>query len=153
MTGPPSGPDFAQPPRFNHVALSVPGDLLDADGRAALAAFYGDVFGFEEYPELTQDRRRLVFRAHSHEQFVYLIADETPMTAPRLDHFGLSVSSLAEFEEVARRAAAWKERAPDDVDLIAPTFDEYAGALRLHSFYVRYRLPLMVETQHFEYLI
>ena len=28
-----------------------------------------------------------------------------------------------------------------------------AGALRLHSFYVRYRLPLMVETQHFEYLL
>ena len=29
---------------------------------------------------------------------------------------------------------------------------EYVGALNLHSFYVRYRLPLMVETQHFEYL-
>jgi hypothetical protein len=75
-----------------------------------------------------------------------------PMTAPRLDHFGMSVSSLAEFEEVARRAAAWKAREPDDVDLIEPTFEEYVGALRLHSFYVRYRLPLMVETQHFEYL-
>ena len=71
-----TGPDFAKPPRLNHVALSVPADRLDADGRAALTAFYGDVFGFEEY----------------------------------------------------------------------------AGALRLHSFYVRYRLPLMVETQHFEYL-
>jgi len=147
-----TGPDFAKPPRLNHVALSVPPDLLDADGRGALTAFYGDVFGFEEYPELTQDRQRLVFRAHSHEQFVFLIANEEPMTAPRLDHFGMSVSSLAEFEEVARRAAAWKAREPDDVDLIEPTFEEYVGALRLHSFYVRYRLPLMVETQHFEYL-
>jgi hypothetical protein len=147
-----TGPDFAKPPRLNHVALSVPADLLDADGRGALAAFYGDVFGFEEYPELTQDRQRLVFRAHSHEQFVFLIANDEPMTAPRLDHFGMSVSSLAEFEEVARRAAAWKAREPDDVDLIEPTFEEYVGALRLHSFYVRYRLPLMVETQHFEYL-
>jgi hypothetical protein len=148
-----TGPDFAKPPRLNHVALSVPADLLDADGRGALAAFYGDVFGFEEYPELTQDRQRLVFRAHSHEQFVFLIANDEPMTAPRLDHFGMSVSSLAEFEEVARRAAAWKAREPDDVDLIEPTFEEYVGALRLHSFYVRYRLPLMVETQHFEYLV
>jgi hypothetical protein len=147
-----TGPDFAKPPRLNHVALSVPADLLDTDGRGALAAFYGDVFGFEEYPELTQDRQRLVFRAHSHEQFVFLIANDEPMTAPRLDHFGMSVSSLAEFEEVARRAAAWKAREPDDVDLIEPTFEEYVGALRLHSFYVRYRLPLMVETQHFEYL-
>jgi hypothetical protein len=147
-----SGPVFTRPPRFNHVALSVPGDLLDEDGRAALVEFYGDVFGFEEYAELTQDRERLVFRAHSHEQFVYLVADDAPMTAPRLDHFGLSVSSLADFEEVARRAAAWKERAPGEVDLIEPTFEDYAGVLRLHSFYVRYRLPLMVETQHFEYL-
>jgi hypothetical protein len=148
-----TGPDFAKPPRLNHVALSVPADLLDADGRGALAAFYGDVFGFEEYPELTQDRQRLVFRAHSHEQFVFLVANDEPMTAPRLDHFGMSVSSLAEFQEVARRAAAWKAREPDDVDLIEPTFEEYVGALRLHSFYVRYRLPLMVETQHFEYLV
>jgi hypothetical protein len=117
-----------------------------------LAAFYGDVFGFEEYPDLTEDRRRLVLRAHTHEQFVYLVADDRPMTAPRLDHFGLSVSSLAEFEEVARRAAAWKAREPVEVELIEPTVEEYAGALRLHSFYVRYRLPLMVETQHFEFL-
>jgi hypothetical protein len=147
-----TGPDFAKPPRLNHVALSVAADQLDAEGRAALAAFYGDVFGLEEYPELTKDRAQLVFRAHSHEQFVFLIADEAPMTAPRLDHFGLSVSSLAEFEEVARRAAAWKAKEPDEVDLIEPTVEEYVGALNLHSFYVKYRLPIMVETQHFEYL-
>ena len=147
-----TGPDFAKPPRLNHVAMSVAADLLDADGRAALTAFYGDVFGFEEYPDLTQDRQRLVFRAHSHEQFMFLIAEDQPMTAPRLDHFGLSVSTLADFEEVARRAAAWKAKEPDDVDLIEPTAEEFVGALRLHSFYVRYRLPLMVETQHFEFL-
>jgi hypothetical protein len=148
-----TGPDFSRAPRLNHVAMSVTPDALDDDGRAALAAFYGDVFGFEEYPELTQDRKRLVFRAHSHEQFMFLIADDQPMTAPRLDHFGMSVATLAEFEEVTRRAAAWKAKEPDDVDLIEPSVEEYAGALRLHSFYVRYRLPLMVETQHFEYLI
>ena len=33
-------------PKFNHVAMSVPADLLDADGRKALLEFYGDVFGF-----------------------------------------------------------------------------------------------------------
>jgi hypothetical protein len=133
--------------------MSVAADLLDAEGRAALIAFYGDVFGFEEYPDLTEDRKRLVFRAHSHEQFMFLIAEDEPMTAPRLDHFGISVASLDDFEEVARRAAAWKAKEPDDVDLIEPTFEEFAGVLRLHSFYVRYRLPLMVETQHFSYLV
>lgn len=148
-----TGPEFREPPRLNHVAMSVPADALDDEGRSALVAFYGDVFGFEEYPELTLDRQRLVLRAHTHEQFVFLTAADEPMTAPRLDHFGLSVSSLAEFEEVARRAAARKAREPDRVDLVEPTVEEYVGALRLHSFYVRYRLPLMVETQHFEYLV
>jgi hypothetical protein len=148
-----TGPAFTKAPRLNHVAMSVAPEQLDADGRATLVAFYGDVFGFEEYGDLTQDRRRLVFRAHSHEQFMFLIAEDTPMTAPRLDHFGLSVASLDDFAEVARRAAVWKAKEPDAVDLIEPTVEEYVGALRLHSFYVRYRLPLMVETQHFEYLI
>ena len=147
-----TGPAFAKHPRINHVAMSLPADALDADGRAAVAAFYGDVFGFEEYPELTKDRKQLVLRAHHHEQFVFLIADDQPMTAPRLDHFGISVATLEDFREVARRAAAWKEKEPDEVDLIEPTHEDYVDVLRLHSFYVRYRLPLMVETQHFEYL-
>ncbi len=147
-----AGPAFAKPPRMNHVALSLPADALDADGRAAINAFYGDVFGFEEYEDLTKDRQQLVLRAHHHEQFLFLIADESPMAAPRLDHFGISVSTLGDFEEVHRRAAAWKEREPEHVDLIDPSVEEYAGMLNLHSFYVRYRLPLMVETQHFEYL-
>jgi hypothetical protein len=147
-----TGPAFAKPPRLNHVALSLAAADLDAEGRGAITAFYGDVFGFEEYPDLTEDRRRLVLRAHTHEQFVFLIADEAPMAAPRMDHFGLSVSSLAEFEDVAARAAAWKQREPDAVDLVEPSYEDHAGVLRLHSFYVRYRLPLMVETQHFEFL-
>lgn len=147
-----TGPAFTEPPRFNHLAVSVAADALDADGRGAIQEFYGDVFGFEEYPELTKDRAQLVLRAHSHEQFVFIVSDESPMTAPRMDHVGLSVASLADFEEVARRAAAWKARMPDDVDLIAPSVEEYVGALRLHSFYVRYRLPVMFELQHFEYL-
>ena len=147
-----TGPAFASAPRFNHVALSLPAADLDEAGRAAVTAFYGDVFGFEEYAELTEDRKRLVLRAHSHEQFVFLVAEDEPMQAPRLDHWGLSVSTLEDFEEVARRAAAWKAREPEAVDLIEPTFEDHAGVLRLHSFYVKYRLPLMVETQHFQWL-
>jgi hypothetical protein len=111
------------------------------------------VFGFEEYTDLTEDKRRLVLRAHHHEQFVFLIAEKDPMQTPRLDHFGLSVATLDDFNEVLRRARAWKEKEPDTVDLIESKVEEYAGMLNLHSFYVGYRLPLLVETQHFEYLV
>jgi hypothetical protein len=133
--------------------MSMPATALDQDGRDAICAFYGDVFGFEEYAELTKDQHMLVLRAHHHEQFVFLIAEEEPMKAPRLDHFGLSVATLDDFNEVLRRARAWKEKEPDAVHLIESKVEEYAGMLNLHSFYVGYRLPLLVETQHFEYLV
>lgn len=148
-----TGPAFHRPPRFNHVALSLAADQLDEAGRAAIVNFYGDVFGFEEYPEMTKDRAQLVLRAHTHEQFVFLVADDEPMRAPRMDHVGLSVSTVEDFTEVARRAATWKERLPDEVDLIEPTTEVFVDALRLHSFYVGYRLPIMVELQHFEFLV
>ena len=148
-----TGPAFSKAPRLNHVAMSVPADLLDQDGRDAITAFYGDVFGFEEYDDLTEDKHRLVLRAHHHEQFVFLIAEDEPMKAPRLDHFGISVASLDDFNEVLSRARKWKEKEPDAVDLIESKVEEYAGMLNLHSFYVGYRLPLLIETQHFEYLM
>ncbi len=147
-----TGPELSKAPRFNHIAVSVPAADLDTAGRSMLTDFYGDVFGMEEYTDLTEDRAQLVLRLHSHEQFVFIVADAAPMEAPRMDHVGLSVASVADFDEVARRATLWKECEPDNVDLIEPSSEEFAGALRLHSFYVRYRLPLMFETQHFEYL-
>ena len=59
----------ASPPAqtFNHVAISVPAALLDADGRASLLDFFGEVFGWTEMPTLTEDGHRLVLRAHSNE--------------------------------------------------------------------------------------
>jgi hypothetical protein len=130
--------------------MSMPADALGEEGRAAIVDFYGDVFGFEEYPMLTEDRKRLVMRVHSNEQFVFLIADDPPMVAPRLDHFGMSVGSLEEFGETWDRVRARADADPE-VDVIEPKVEDY-GMLKLHSFYVRYRLPLMVEIQHYEYV-
>jgi hypothetical protein len=146
-----TGPAFSAPPRFNHVAVSVPPDDLDADGRAAICDFYGDVLGFEEHPSMTEDRRILVLGAHSFEQFVFVVARDEPMQVHVEDHYGLSVASKDDFDEVARRAAAWKERLPDEVIVDGPSFEDHAGVLRLHSIYLNYRLPLTVEVQFFDW--
>ncbi len=137
-------------PRFNHVAMSVPADLLDADGRAALLKFYGDVLGWEELPTETLDGQRLVLRAYSNEQFVFLIADpdEAPMTCPRLDHFGMSVDTMEELDEMLERARAFQAQ-DDRVDIVDKHATDHDGFLVLTSFYVRYLLPLMVEVQHY----
>ena len=137
-------------PRFNHVAMSVPADLLDEAGRKDLVEFYGDVFGFDELPTETEDRKKLVMRAYSNEQFLYLIADDPPMSAPRLDHFGMSVATMEELDDMLDRAKRFRER-DDRVDIIDKKADDFEGFLTLTSFYVRYRLPMMIEVQHFNW--
>jgi hypothetical protein len=136
-------------PRFNHVAMSVPSTLLAAEGRAELAAFYGDVFGWNELPTETVDGQKLVFGVHTIEQFVFLIADDPPMTCPRLDHYGLSVDTEAELDHVLEKAKAWQAR-DDRVDIIDKKTEDH-GMLAITSIYVRYLLPMMVEIQWWEY--
>jgi hypothetical protein len=143
-------PRFAsRNPRFNHVAMSLPAELLDAEHRALLNAFYGQVFGWQELPMLTEDRKRLVYQAYTIEQFVFLIADEPPMTCPRLDHFGMSVGAESELDDILARARTFKER-DDRVDIIERKVEDH-GMIAITSMYVRYLLPMMVEVQWWDH--
>ena len=139
-----------RPPRFNHVAMSVPADLLGEEGRREILAFWGEVFGFEELPSETRDREVLVLQAYDWEQFVFLIAEDEPMRCPRLDHFGMSVGSLDELQAFLDRAKAFAER-DDRVDIIDHKAEDHGDALTLHSFYVRFLLPMMIEVQYFDW--
>jgi hypothetical protein len=136
-------------PTFNHIAMSVPPEALDAEGRAAILRFHADVFGWTEMPTMTEDRVRLVMRAYSNEQFVYLVADPEPMTAAKLDHFGMSVGTPDELYAMLDRARKFQQDDPQ-VEIVEPTVEDFK-VLRLHNFYVRYRLPLMVEVQCFDW--
>jgi len=136
-------------PRFNHVAMSVPADLLDEHGRADILDFWGGVFGFQELPTETEDRRKLVLSAYDFEQFVFLIAEDEPMRCPRLDHFGMSVGTLAELEAFYAKARAYAER-DDRVDLVEQGMEDH-GVVKIHNFYVRFLLPMMIEVQYFDW--
>ena len=135
-------------PRFNHVAMSMAADDLGEANRKDIVRFYEEVFGWHELPMLTEDRHRLVLQAYTYEQFVFLIADEPPMTCRRMDHFGMSVGSMEELDDILAKCRAFAEH-DDRVDIVDKNTDDY-GMLKLHSFYVRYLLPLMVEVQYFE---
>ena len=136
-------------PRFNHVALTVPAELLDEAGRADLLRFHGAVFGWTEMPTMTRDRELLVLRCHSNEQFVYLHASSEPMRTTGSEHFGFSVATPAELTELYERARAQQSSDPR-VELTKQNVDDF-HVLKLHSFYVRYRLPLSIEVQCFEW--
>jgi hypothetical protein len=137
------------PPRFNHVAMSVPADLLDEAGRRDLVRFYHDVFGFEELPTETIDRKRLVLGCGRIDQFIFLIADDEPMACPRLDHYGFSVESEAHLDELLERARAFREH-DDRVDIVERKTDDHS-MLAITSFYVGYLLPMMVEIQWWDF--
>jgi hypothetical protein len=144
-----SGTSTAPTQRFNHVALTVPADLLDDAGREAILRFYGDVFGWSEMPTLTRDRELLVLRAHSNEQFVFLQASDEPMRCGAVEHFGLSVATPSELDGILERARAFRERDPR-VEVTERTTEDYV-AVKLHAFYARFLLPVSVEVQCFEW--
>lgn len=146
----PANETKVRPPRFNHVAMSVPADLLDEAGRKELVAFYQDVFGWEEQPYMTKDRQILVLQCHRYDQFVFLVADENPMSCPRLDHFGMSVDTVDELDATLARAKAYQEH-DDRVRIIDRKVERYEMGLALTSFYVGYLLPMMVEIQHYDW--
>jgi hypothetical protein len=136
-------------PRFNHVALSLPADQLAAAGRADVLRFYGDVFGWTELPTLTLDRERLVLRAYSNEQFVFLHATSEPMRCGAMEHFGMSVDTKDELDAMYERARKFCEL-DSRVELTDRKTDDF-HVLQLHAFYVRYLLPLHVEVQCYEW--
>lgn len=136
-------------PRFNHVAMSVPADLLDEASRADITRFWSEVFGFDELPTMTVDRERLILGCVHWDQFVFLIADDPPMACPRLDHFGLSVGTREELDAAWERAKAFREHDPR-VDIIDPSVDDQE-VVKIHSLYVGYQLPMMCELQYWEF--
>ena len=136
-------------PRLNHVAMSVPADLLDETNRRDIVAFYSEVFGWQELPTETVDRKQLILSAYRIDQFIFLIADDEPMRAPRMDHFGLGVATMDELDEFYQRSIDFRKK-DDRVRVIDKQTEQHPG-VALTNFYVGFLLPLMVEIQHFAY--
>jgi uncharacterized glyoxalase superfamily protein PhnB len=129
--------------------MTVPADMLDEPGRTAILDFYGEVFGWQELPTMTEDRKRLVMMAYEFGQFVFIEADDKPMTTTTMDHFGMSVSTLVELEDFYDKAKAYGER--DERTVLEDKMLDDFGVLELHAFYVRHILPLKVEVQYFDW--
>src|SRR5258708_4147325 len=137
-----TGPTFSsRKPRMNHVAMSLAPGELDEEHRKLRADFLADVFGFYDLPMLTQDRYRQVFQVHNIEQFVFLIADDPPMSCAHLDHFGLSVGAESELDDILARAKAWQAR-DDRVEIVDKQVDDH-GTPGIPSIQVRHLLPVM----------
>jgi hypothetical protein len=142
-----SEPTFA--PRLNHVAITMPPGELDDAARVEIKDFYGDVFSWFEGDNSGESGNPLILMT-GQMQFVYLLPGDPALECPRLDHFGLEVSSVAEIEEIVAKAKTWQEK--DDrvqiIDVKARSSEGPRGHYVLTSAYIGFLLPMMVELQH-----
>lgn len=136
-------------PRFNHVALSVPPELISGDNARDILRFYQQVFGWGAMPTMVEEGELLVLRVHSNEQFVYLHGSCEPLRCPPGDHFGLQVDTPEALDAVLERAR--KFQADDPRVEISERGTEDFRVLQLHNVYIRYLLPMSIELQCFEW--
>lgn len=131
--------------RLTHVAVTVPRSLFEPQRRSELLAFYGDVFGWTENPGLAIPGERIFLRAPSDEQYLTLRASDEPMRTTGYEHLGVELPTPEELRELHRRA---RDRARGDGRVELGEIEvEYGGAL--HSFRLRFLLPLTIEVQCF----
>ena len=129
---------------FSHIAVTVPRELLDGTPRQQLLAFYDEVFGWTENPNLTIAGERIFLRAPTDRQYLTIRASDEPMRTSGYEHLGVAVDSSAELEDLHSRARFWVERDPrvrlGNVDVA------YGGSL--HTFRVQFLLPVTIEVQY-----
>jgi hypothetical protein len=146
-----SSPPFA--PRINHVAISVDAEIMDEKGRAALLAFFSEVFGWTEGDNSTEKGNPLILYTGSLGQFLYLLPAENDfMITPNMDHFGMEASSKEELMAILHRAKAYQSkddrvRITDVGDMVTRYQDK---TYTLTNAYIWFLIPLWIEIQHVE---
>ena len=135
--------------RFNHMELTLPRGVL-AEHRREVAAFYGDLFGWESLDVPILEQVGLLLRTDPEtSQFILVTEQRKSMSSPGYDHLGLLQESRAEVDALLEKARKWRERDPR-VE-IKEYEDLRIGATTTHAFYVRYLLPIWFDVQVIEY--
>ena len=142
-------------PSLNHVAMSMDPRVLDEAGRADILSFYSEVFGWTEGDNTGEQGNPLILVTGKLLEFIYLLPGDPEtgehMRTPKLDHFGLAVTSRDQLEAIVAKAKTYQQR-DDRVQIIDINTRPPQGAAEhtLTNAYIGYLLPLMVELQHVE---
>lgn len=129
--------------RLSHIAVTVPRDLFEPPARRELLHFYSNVFGWSENPALARPGERIFMRAPSDAQYLTIRASDEPMQTSGYEHVGVALDTPVQVNEAHQRADLEAGR-DERVDL-GPVRVLYDG--HLHTFRVRYLLPLTIEVQ------
>ncbi|MEY2425581.1 MAG: hypothetical protein QOI61_1153 [Actinomycetota bacterium] len=121
--------------RLTHVAMGVPRGTLTDDYRRAVLDFYGELFGWREITELSNEERMTIATGGGSYVNVREHDGAVPM---EYEHFGVEVSSLDEVHAVAAQARAAGVE-PD------PLGEPILGVVTLR---IRHLLPMAIEVQN-----
>ena len=134
--------------RFNHMELTFPPGTLDESFRGDIAAFYGELFGWESSDVEVVGQNCQYLRIDDG-QFMLLAESERPMQSPGYDHLGLLCDTRAEVDDGLARAKTYRDR--DDRVRVKEYEDLNTGNVTVHAFYVKYLLPIWFDVQCMEW--
>jgi hypothetical protein len=130
--------------RFNHMELTLPPGSLDAQMRADIASFYGEVLGWATFdvPLLGQ---LTYYLSPDDGQFILVAESDKPMQSPGFDHLGLLVETREEVDALLERCKAFQRT--DDRMKIKEYEDLRQEPVTVRAFYVKYLLPIYFDIQ------
>ena len=133
--------------RFNHMELTVPRGALTAEFRGEVDAFYGSVFGWKgSDTEVVGQLCHLLMP--DPDQFILLAESDKPMSSPGYDHLGLLQETRDEVDRLLEECERYADK-DDRVKIIRYDDLVYPG-LTVHTFYVKYLLPVFFDVQSME---
>jgi hypothetical protein len=136
--------------RFNHMELTLPPGGLDAETRAEIVRFYGEVFGWNALDVPILGQQGLLLRTDADtSQFVLIVESKKPVSVPGYDHLGLLLDTRAEVDRALDAIRTWRAR--DERVQIKEYEDLAQGDVTVHAFYVRYLLPIWFDVQCMEW--
>ena len=125
--------------RFDHMELTVPVGSLTTTLRREIDDFYGSIFGWSGFDIDVAGRPCRLLMCGS-DQFIQLLESELPVQSPGSDHLGLLLDSRQDVDDALAACERYAES--DDRVSIERRQDLAYPGLTVHTFYVKYLLPI-----------
>jgi hypothetical protein len=130
------------------MELTFTPGTLDESFRRDVAAFYGDLFGWDASDVDVVGQNCQYLRVDDG-QFLLLAESERPMQSLGYDHLGLLCETRAEVDDLVARAKAYRDR--DDRVQVKEYEDLKTPNMTVHAFYVKFLLPIWFDVQCMEW--
>lgn len=121
------------------MELTVPVGSLTTTLREEIDAFYGSIFGWSGFDiDVAGQPCRLLQCGSDH--FIQLVESTRPLQSPGSDHLGLLLDSRQQVDDALEACERYAEK--DNRVSVERRADLTYPGLTVHTFYVRYLLPI-----------